>query len=661
MLVLLASLLQLLLYWTLQSTHIFLGDSSEYSTVAYTWSIAHPPGYPLYSLLINTVRTLLFFVPSYVPANLLSIIPTILSTVLIYKIVFEISKNKYLSVFSGLFFSFLFPVWLYAEVPEVFALHTALSLGITLMLLRFKKNHHINLFFVASFLLGLAFTHHHTVILFLPGWYIMMKDHMPLIKKKIRKGLLFFFLGFSFYIYAPIASLFNPPIDWENAKTPDGFIRLITRSSYGTFKAFSTSRPHLMNQIFDSFSTLIFLIQDFRIIGIVFILLGILNLYKKNRPFFYFVILGIFSNLFFYFYSNFPLQAPFIVATFERFLIPLYAILIFPFAFGIQYVYEKTRVFFNIYITNNWLKHFTRFLIVVFFLSYFAIVFWSNFKSIRKLRNTAEFETYAKNVLDTPPKNSILAMKSDVGFFTTAYYYYVKKYRNDLIFIFPDLFARQYYIQRLKKIYPQLFFPVSSSQQSYLKVFLEKNSEKYEIFFESQPTSGSWLPYGLLWKYYPTEEKAIKDIGNIVRVNRTVWKQTYKFPRTFMSDSKILHLESIRQTYGGALELYCAFLKKNGYDAEALSYLNFISDSLNLDSPYMDKLRLEIYTTQKKCNLGLPLVEKYLKRKTLLDSSELAAVLKYYYFCDQENKNVYNLLEMYNKKKNTEGLPLKKI
>ena len=638
-----------------------MGDSSEYSTVAHTWSIAHPPGYPLYSLLVNTVRTVLFFAPPYVPANLLSIVPTILSTVLIYAIVLEISRNKYLSLFSGLFFSFLFPVWLYAEVPEVFALHTALSLMITLAILRLKKTRNKNLFFVACFFLGMTFAHHHTVVLFLPGWYMMIKDSVSIFKKRIRKGLIFFLLGFSFFIYAPIASFFNPPIDWENAKTLDGLIRLITRSSYGTFKAFSTSQPHLINQIFNSFSTLIFLIQDFRIIGIVFILLGLLNLYKKSRSFFYFVTLGIFSHLFFYFYSNFPLQGPFIVATFERFLVPLYAILIFPFALGIQYAYEKAMIFFNVNIVNKRIKQFTHFLMIIFFLAYFAIVFWSNFKSIRKLKNITEFETYAKNVLDTPPKNSILAMKSDVGFFTTAYYYYVEKYRTDLIFIFPDLFARPYYIEKLKKNYPQLFFPSTSSQQLFLKEFLEKNNENYKIFFESQAPSGSWLPYGLLWKYYPTEEKAVEDIENIVAINRTLWKHTYGFPHTFMSDGKILHLESIRQTYGSALELYCAFLKKNGYDAQALGYLNFISDTLKLESPYMDKLRLEIYTAQKTCNLGLPLVKKYLKRKTLLDSSELAAILKYYYFCDQENKNVYDLLEIYNEKKNMERLPLKKF
>ena len=145
-------------------------------------------------------------------------------------------------------------------------------------------------------------------------------------------------------------------IEALTAKTFDGFVRLITRSSYGVFKAYDASSGNITNQIFDSLSFFIFVFHDFRMVGLFFAIIGAFRLKAKSKQIFTFFVTTMLIHLFFLFYTNFSLSGSFTIAMYERFLIPIYLLFIIPFAFGITYSYEVLALFSRKWVKNNSLK-----------------------------------------------------------------------------------------------------------------------------------------------------------------------------------------------------------------------------------------------------------------------------------------------------------------
>jgi hypothetical protein len=161
--------------FSLSARFIFGGDSAEFSAIAHTWSIPHPPGYPLYSLLLNSVTRLISIGTIPWRASLLSSIPTVLTSYLLFKILTHIKIRKGVALLASLLYIVLFPVWEYSLVPEVFALNSLLVVATSYFLLCYRDyNKQVYLIF-ASFLVGLCVSHHHIFVIFIPGWIFLLR------------------------------------------------------------------------------------------------------------------------------------------------------------------------------------------------------------------------------------------------------------------------------------------------------------------------------------------------------------------------------------------------------------------------------------------------------------------------------------------------------
>ncbi len=642
-----------------QIHNLFGGDSAEFVLNSQTWSIGHPPGYPFYTFLSNIFYQLLFFLPEYFRLNLLSILPTILTVILLYFFIKKEIKNSLIASFSSFLYAVLFPVWLYSEVPEVFALNNLIIVTLTYFILLYLKKQKNSYKFFIFFLLGLIFSHHHTAILFIPGWFYLIKKKFKLFIKSFWHSFIFFLLGLSFYIYAPIASFFNPPLDYENAKTIEGIFRLITRASYGTFKAYTGSTTNFLNQFFNLFSLIIYLLQDFRVIGFLIIILGFFYLKIKNKDLFIFILTTLFCQLFFLFYSNFPTTTDFILAIFERFLIPIYLLFIILFAYGLLLIKNSIYRLQKKYITNQLLAKLTKQFVYLFTAGYLFIIFYSNYTVIKYLPNVNQFDVLAKNILDTVPKNGVLSTSSDSTSFTTYYYYFVKKYRPDIKLVFFGLLNRDYYLEKIKKKYPQ--FNLHLTKNDLINSFIEKNNKLYNFYLEAPQSTGVWLPYGLLWKYYPTKDLANKDIDRVIEINYHLWKNVYKIPLLSKETINILHLKAIRNHYIDRLINFINLLiQEKRYD-QALEFLNTIEKKYDRNNKNAVSLLIKVYVLKKQCLQASVYEQQF---KNLLDETkidDLTSILYYYYYCDKKNKNVNRYLKIYNFLKNDQEIKLKDI
>lgn len=642
------------------SHFVFGGDSAEFSLVARTMSVAHAPGYPFFSVLANLANRLIPFYTTPWRVALISVLSTVAASYILYRLLVSLKVSRLSALLGATLYVFLFPVWQYSEIPEVFALSNAIVITVTYLLFRYKKNGRKMLLYPVALLLGLAVAHHHIFVLFVPAWlYLMYPERGRLIKLPLKDKLGLAFLGLlgaSFYLYAVLASRGNPPLDWENAQTLDGLFRLVSRATYGTFKAYTGSSGNILNQLFDVFSFLVFILQDFRLIGLVFIGLGFAGM-RKDRRLLVFVLILLGFHVFFLFYTNFVLLASFTLAMYERFLIPIYLILIIPFAYGLDVFFGAFRAFVSRALTNKSLKRVANSAGYAFACGYVAVVMLQNYQVIRKIPQMDYFAVYAKNLLDTPPKNAVFFVGADNSYFTSAYYRFGLNYRPDLKFVFVNMLEKAPYRDRLRKAYPELYVPKEYKKGTDLAVFLRKNA-KIGIYFDNPLAATSWKPYGLLWKYYPSETAAASDSANLVKANENLWNHVYTIPGLDEQDRKILHLNVVKDHYLEAYISYSKLLFATSHVDKARQVIEDLIANYRKNNPKDAMVLVNLLVYQKKCEEA----GKYagtMGMETLSQYPELTLSLKSYYDeCDSKNPLAQKIRDMVKKQKQEEKSPL---
>jgi len=462
---------------------------------------------------------------------------------------------------------------------------------------------------------------------------------------------LFFVIGLSFYLYAPLASWLNPVIDWENAKTVSGFLRLVTRWSYGTFRAYIGSVPSVTNQIFDSFSLIIFSLHDFKPLGILLIILGFFKAFKRKKPFDLFILTNFFIGVFFLFDTNFRLGSSFILAIFERYLTFIYLNLVFFMAIGLVLASEGLKKISSRYIKHNSIKILPILSFYCLLIVFYGLSFVAGYQSMATLKNDDQFAVYAQAVLQTPPKNSILFMRGDTPYFTTQYFYSVKNVRPDLKFIFLPLLPRDYYAQKIKSTYPQVFIPSQRfDKKSFYDDFLQKNNQKFPIFFEGPVSFGYWQPYGLLWKYYPTKKAAKADTEMIIRQNNRFWAD-HSIPNLTEKNKNFLFLVNLKDIYTRSLASFINLLVVNKRFTNANRLITKFSKN------FTESERVGFYSDMAIKKGDCQELKKYadyiINHKELTyDSLFLSRLIKYYGLCDKNNPRAYKYLKLYRRYKN---------
>lgn len=632
-----------LLFLNQTSLYLFGGDSSEFSLTGSLWGIAHAPGYPFYSLLSNIlVRIIPFFTIPW-RISIISSFSTIATAYLIYKILRFHKISTFISVFSATFYIFLYPVWLYSLVPEVFTLHTLFVALTTWFIFQFSKSKDIRYLYLIFLLVGLQISHHHIFVLFIPGWsYLLYKSNIlsyfkNINRKKITLLLCSFLIGFSFYLYAPLVSTLGGTLDWENAKTLEGFFRLISRARYGSFKAYSGAGGDITNQFFDIASFFIFVFQDFRFLGLIFIILGLIYLKKNNNSLFNFVLISILTHTFFYFYTNFYLSRAFTIAMYERFLIPVFYLLIIPFAYGAFSIQNTIILFAKKYLQNKRLIHFVFVISYIFFVLLVILLSYQNYRVIKNIKELRIFNTYAEDLLNTAPKKSIIQIGYDNSYFPSAYIYFKEHLRPDLKFIFLILLSKPYYQQELKKRYPDIYIPKQPlSKPGVMLDFLDKNNTN-GIFFESPTATDSWRPYGLLWKYYKNDSEKQKDEQNLLDQNNRLWNTIYIIPFLDKEMKSILHAKNVQDEYIEAYMNYSKLLVETKHIDKAEKVVKKIVTNYRKTDLVTKTILINILVEQNKCKEASLYVNTVPYEKMSQSTNILQSYSTYFSKCDPKN------------------------
>lgn len=442
-------------------------DSGELAAVQATLGIAHPTGYPLFTIIgylfsliplpFSKIFQLNILAAIYCGAAVGVFTYTIkycLDNISVFKkkksekelskkekkkikeqpLVekqIEIPENIKLlaAVFGGVTLAFSRTFWFQSTSVEVYSLHLLLMTLILLSLFKayvksFQNDKLINWLWFAFFL-GLGFTNHLTTLMILPGtaylYFSRYKFNSASIKKLAIMISLFIVVLVAIYSYLPLRAAQNPILNWGNPIDWERIYRHITGRQYQVW--LFTSFDSAGKQFSHFWSILPF---EF-FVGLFLALIGLFVSVFKSRTLGFFLLITFVFTLF---YSiNYDIHD-----IDSYFLLAFLMIAIFS-AIGALKFLEMKNIPKNYALTG---------LGVVL-----AVQLFFNFREVNQ-NNVYTYEDYTKAVLNTVPENSIIFSYQWDYFISASYYYqYVENHRKDVTIIDKELLRRSWYYNQI--------------------------------------------------------------------------------------------------------------------------------------------------------------------------------------------------------------------
>lgn len=226
----------LLAYLATMPRAITFEDAGLFNGVCATAGIAHPPGYPLFTLIC----TPLYWLPldPVLLGNGLSAVFAALACALTSAILRQLGTGGTAAAFGGLLLGFSNAFWSQAIIVEVYSLNALIFLGILLVSIRFAQTPAKRDAFLLAFLVGLGFANHWPLItLALPGLAILWSLQIRWIGERLREpafwtGVLGCTLaGLSPYLYLFLRQ--DPVVSYSGSiDSLAEFVSYVLRESY---------------------------------------------------------------------------------------------------------------------------------------------------------------------------------------------------------------------------------------------------------------------------------------------------------------------------------------------------------------------------------------------------------------------------------------------
>ncbi len=497
---------------------IAAGDSAELVTSTKILGISHPPGYPLFTV-IGHLFTMLQMNSVAWRVNLASAAFSSLTSFFVFLSLFRLTRRVMVALAGALALAFSRYFWHYAEVAEVFPLNDLLAAILTFILIliyqRAENNQEqvdartIRLFWLLSFVYGLAFTNHHTIVLLGPAVLVFLwlsSRGVFRYGKVLGIASIFFIAGFSFYFYSPIAALSKPLINWDNPVTLNNFLRLLTRADYGTFSLMASEVTQ--NATTTRFDQLLIFFADlnhqFTALGVGLALAGILG-FKRHKTFQIFLALAFFfSGIFFVLFAKVPAENALLLGVFHRFFILPTLFFALWIGLGIDTILAWVEK-----------RNFPRVVNFSPLLLALGLIVWQ----FRSNVNEADFrenymaEDFALNILASLPENSLFFVRGDVASMGVDYAQMVLKRRPDVICLDQSKLTYDWFYQQAKERFPDLNLPGERYEGGQLKNkdLIAANISRRPVSFmsfkeESYREEFRAVPVGLVYRMLPKQQ-----------------------------------------------------------------------------------------------------------------------------------------------------------
>jgi hypothetical protein len=455
-----------LLYVLTAARDIVVGDTPELITAAVTLGVAHPPGYPLFTML-GHLFSLLPVGPIPFRVNLLPVVCDALTVGIVYLTALRLSGCRLAAAAGALLLAVTPLFWRWSLVSEVFPLNNLLaSLLIYFLVAWHERPERTGVLVAAFFVSGLGLTNHQTIVLLAPAFcFILWHGRAVLLAppQVLVLCALAFCVGLLPYAYVPWASAQHPPHNWGNVSSLRDLARLIARRSYGSGQLVTVVAYSGGSHI----ARMVALLLSFGPLAGALTLLVAVYAYGKQRWYLWFsVIAFVFGGLFFVSISDLNLAtAPYALFVLERFFILSHVVLAPLLAFGLLLIAK----FIASPVTRRWLIPGAGLLAVL------AMVL-INYRSIDQSRNHIA-RLFAEDVFATVAPGTMLLASGDAVIDPLLYLHTVEKLRPDVSLILVPLLPVDWYLQQLRERYPDLVIPFDhyDAERANLKMLIEAN------------------------------------------------------------------------------------------------------------------------------------------------------------------------------------------
>ena len=470
----LAGSISLVVYLTTMSPGVGIIDSGELAAVASTLGIAHPTGYPLFTLLGWIFSSLPIAAEEIVRLNIMAAIVTSLSVswcvLLSLALTRELAPEKEqhargargpslvavsASVGASLLLGFSETTWMQALGVEVYSLHLLLvTMTLTLLLTQVAGPDRGPQATTAGwplvgFLLGLSFTNHMTTVLLIPGILFLYLSRYGVQKEPIGhllRTIPFFLLGLSLYLYLPVRASRAPLFSWGDVTSAERFFWHVSGKQYRVwlFSSLEVAGRQLV-YFWES------LPGEFGYAGLLLALLGIAALWRRaGRPLVFTMVLFLTCVSYSINYDIHDIDSYFLLAYLMVALwagCGLYALL--------SWLQRRTRI--------------PRFALLGLSLAAPLVSCLHHYGDTDRSRDFM-VEDYTMNMFASLDSNAVV-LSYQWDYWVSASYYYqaVRHVRPDLAVIDKELLRRSWYLRELGRRYPWLIEESGAEVEAFLE------------------------------------------------------------------------------------------------------------------------------------------------------------------------------------------------
>jgi hypothetical protein len=455
-------------------------DSGELAVVCCTLGIAHPTGYPLYTLIGRIFSLLPFGIP-ICRLNLLSLLFISSANLILFFLFLKILEHllpdikkgvrQYVSFLVALIFSFTPTLWSQATSNEVYGLNFFLTVVLFYLIFlqinskpedkTFNPDRLSCLFF---FIYGLSFGNHLSTFLLMPGFLFILfmiyrKSFSP--AKRFLLFMVFFILGLSVYIYLPVRSSCSPVLNWGDPSSLSNLKRHITGWQYRVWMFSESSQ--VLRENFKNYLHIFY--SQFPFYLLPWIFSGFIILLKKNPKLFaFFLLIFLFDILYGLNYE---------IADIDPYFLPSFLVasiwLVCGLAFLSELVYGKNKMFSSL-----------RLVPTILFLVLPLLLLFRNYSKQDQSQSYFAYD-YAENILRSVKKDPVILTKIWDHYSPWLYLRFVEGKRPDVRFLDTELLRRSWYLNYLKNNYSELYHMSAPEIDRFREqVYLFENKKPYD-------------------------------------------------------------------------------------------------------------------------------------------------------------------------------------
>ncbi|XP_034432755.1 transmembrane protein 260 isoform X1 [Hippoglossus hippoglossus] len=437
------------------------GDSGELITTACELGVAHPPGYPLFTLL---ARLAMFFLPSLSPAHSVNLMGGLLGAAACGALCITVCRLAGPgpgAVLTGGLFAVSRLSWQWSMVAEVFTLN---NLFVGLLFFSIASFHcaqdarkRSKIAHWGALCCGLGLCNQHTLVLYIlvviPWVFHRLHSHQELSLRVVVSLGVCFLAGFLPYVYLPVSSYLNTARwSWGDQTTLSGLLAHLLRAEYGTFSLAKTESSVNITTMLQA--QMDHCIADLSIPVLVLagtgLLLSAWDRTCRSVSWLFAAMLMVYS-LFFAWRANLDIRRPLLLGVVERFWLQSDAAVCVLAGLGLRQTLtelERRLGLGGVWKTTGW----------VLTVALLGQMLHNNHRECDQSRNSV-VERFGRELLGSVPKDSIILTRGDLPGNSLRYLYYCQGVRPDVRLVDQEMMTYTWYVAKLGQHYPGVHFP----------------------------------------------------------------------------------------------------------------------------------------------------------------------------------------------------------